>query len=185
MGKLLLLFGLVLLLDGCITTGPPDNVDLGEIKTIRDVEGNYQNRGEGEPGTRPIYLSAQIWPNIVKMDHAAVETIEVKVVNDNTLVVKALRKDGVEKEDTFIEGKNFELHSGRIRLQQGVGFMGLKSGEPVVGPNFGRVELGLDKKGHGKLRTQGGFVGLVYMVIPLAIGISEEVRFVRIDKATP
>ena len=114
MGKLLLLFGLVLLLDGCITTGPPDNVDLGEIKTIRDVEGTYQNRGEGEPGARPIYLSAQIWPNIVKMDHAAVETIEVKVVNDNTLVVKALRKDGVEKEDTFIEGKNFEIGRAHV-----------------------------------------------------------------------
>ncbi|MEK6640427.1 MAG: hypothetical protein AABZ17_07120 [Nitrospirota bacterium] len=51
-----------------------------------------------------------------------------------------------------------------------------------VGPLYERDELGLDTKGHGKLSSQGGFVGLVYMVIPMAIGGYDDVRFVSLDK---
>src|SRR5438093_1175367 len=106
MRKLLPLYCLVMLLDGCITTTrPPENVEFGNIETIRDLEGVYQNLGEGKQGATPVYLSAVIWPRTEGMIHAAVVAIEVRAVSDNTLVVRALKKDGVEKEDTFVEGK--------------------------------------------------------------------------------
>jgi hypothetical protein len=177
------LFSLVLLLGGCITTGPTDNVDFGKIETIRELEGVYQNLGEREQGAPPVYLSRVIWPEAAGIDHAAITAIEVRLLSPNTLGVRASSKDGVEKESTFVEGKDFEIHSGHIRLKQNVGIAGFKSGEPVVGPYYERDELGLDRKGHGKLSKQGGFVGLVMMLIPMAIGVSEEVRFIRIDKA--
>ncbi|HEX9757482.1 MAG TPA: hypothetical protein VGB26_06730 [Nitrospiria bacterium] len=182
MRRLILLFSLVLLLGGCITTGPTNNVDFGKIETIRELEGVYQNLGEREQGAYPIYLSQVIWPKTVGIDHAAITTIEVRLLNPNTLGVRASSNNGVEKEDTFVEGKDFEIHSGRIRLKQSFRIAGFRSGDLIVGPTYERDELGLDRKGHGKLSKQGGFVGLVVSLIPMAIGVNEDVRFVRIDK---
>jgi hypothetical protein len=182
MRRFIPLFGLVLLLGGCITTGPTDNVDFDKIETIRELEGVYQNLGEREQGAPPVYLSQVIWPKTAGIAHAAITAIEVRLLSPNTLGVRASSKDGIEKEDTFVEGKDFEIHSGRIRLKQSFRIAGFKSGDPVVGPLYEREELGLDRKGHGKLSNQGGFVGLVMMLIPLAIGVSEEVRFIRIEK---
>lgn len=182
MGRLIPLFSLVLLLGGCISSGPTDNVDFGKIETIRGLEGVYRNLGEREQGAFPIHLSEVIWPKTGGIAHAAITTIEVKLLNPNTLEVRASSKDGVEKEDTFVDGKDFEIHSGRIRLKQSFRIAGFRSGDLIVGPLYEREELGIDRKGHGKLSKQGGFVGLVVMLIPMAIGGSEEVRFIRIDK---
>lgn len=182
MRKLFPLLFLAMLLGGCITSRPPDNADFGRIETVSDLEGIYQNLGEREQGAPPIYLSAVIWPKAAELNHAAVVTIEVKVTGNNTLTVRALRKDGVEKEDTFVEGKDFELHSGRIRLKQHVGFSGATGGNPYLGPYYESVELGLDEKGHGKYKEQGFVAGLAFLIVPIAVGGSDEVRFVRIGK---
>jgi hypothetical protein len=182
MRRFLPLFSLVLLLNGCISSGPTDNVGFDKFETIRELEGIYQNLGEREQGAPPVYLSQVIWPKTEGIAHAAITAIEVRLLSPNTLGVRASSKDGVEKEDTFVEGKDFEIHSGRIRLKQSFRIAGFKSGDPAVGPLYERDELGLDRKGHGKLSKQGGFVGLVYMLIPMAIGGYEDVRFVRIDK---
>ncbi|MDH4186509.1 MAG: hypothetical protein OEV08_05905, partial [Nitrospira sp.] len=82
----------------------------------------------------------------------------------------------------FVEGKDFEIHSGRIRLRQSFKIGGFNPGEPIVGPFYERDDLGIDRKGHGKFRKQGGFVGLAFLLVPLASGENEEVRFIRIDK---
>ena len=184
MRRLIPLFSLVLLLGGCryISSGPTNNVDFGKIETIRELEGVYQNLGEREQGAPPIYLSEVIWPKTEGIAHAAITTIEVKLLNPNTLGVRASSKNDVEKEDTFVEGKDFEIHSGRIRLKQSFTIGGFTPGEAVVGPFYERDDLGIDRKGHGKLRKQGGFVGLAFLLIPLASGANEEVRFIRIDK---
>jgi hypothetical protein len=67
-----------------------------------------------------MYLSTVIWPKSAGIDHAAVVAIEGKVSGNNVLSVRALRKDRVEKEDTFVEGKDFALYFGHIRLKQRV-----------------------------------------------------------------
>lgn len=182
MGRFIPLFSLVLLLGGCHITGPTDNVDFSKIETIKELEGVYQNLGEREQGAPPTYLSEVIWPKSGGIAHAAITTIEVRLMSPSILMVRASSINGVEKEDTFVEGKDFEIHSGRIRLNQSFRIAGFRSGDPLVGPFYEGAELGLDRKAHGKLSTQGGFVGLVYMHIPLALGTKQEVRFVRIDK---
>ena len=174
------LFSLVLLLNGCNSYRPTDNVSFDKIETLKELEGVYQNLGEGEQGHLPVYLSKVIWPKPEGIRHDLITTIEVRLLSPNSLGVRARRGVGVEKEDTFVEGKDFEIHSGRIRLKHGFGSAG--DIDPILyGPYFARHELGLDTKAHGKLRKQEGFIGLL-MVVPVAAVMSEEVRFVRIDK---
>ncbi len=178
---LLPLCSLILLLNGCFSSSEPtDNASFDKIETLKTLEGVYHNLGEGEQGQSPVYLSEVIWPKIVGIPHALITTIDVRLLSPNSLGVRAKSKVGVEKEGTFVEGTDFEIHSGRIRLKHSVGSGG--DINPVLyGPYYERHELGLDTKGHGKLRRQDGFVGLL-MVMPMAGVTSEEVRFVRIDK---
>ena len=178
--KLLLLFCLVLLLNGCDKSIPPDNVDFGNIQTIKALEGVYQNLGEGEQGYEPIYLSSVIWPKLARIDHSSITTIEVRFLNPNGLLVRAISRTGVYKEEMFVEGKDFETHSGRIRLKQSISL----SKDGFLGPMYEQKQLGLDRKGQGKLKTQGGFAGLVMGFIPYATGGSSEVRFIRMEKMT-
>lgn len=182
MRKLLLLFCLILYFPGCISYGPSKVTDFGCIQSLQDIEGVYQNRGEREQGTAPIYLSAIIWPNRTEINHSAVTAVEVTVTVSNTITVRALREDGIEKEDTFVEGKDFELRSGRVRLKRKAGITGLRTGEPLVGSYLESVELGLDTEGHGKYKQQISAAGLAYLVIPVAVTGSDEVKFVRIGK---
>jgi hypothetical protein len=180
MGKFLVLFCLVLLFNGCSSYRPTDNVGFDKIETLKELEGVYQNLGEGEQGNLPVYLSEVIWPKPEGIRHDLIATIEVRLLSPNSLGVMARSSVGVEKMDTFVEGTDFEIHSGRIRLKHSVGSAGDKY--PVLyGPYYERHELGLDTKAHGKLRKHEGFVGLL-MVMPVAAVMSEEVRFVRIDK---
>jgi len=163
-------------------SGPTGSPAFGHVEAIGDLEGVYKNSGEGGAGSQPVYLSALIWPNAADIDHAAVSAIEVKVSGNHTLCVRALGKAGIEKEDTFVEGKDFVLNAGRIRLKQVVGIAGFKVGEPLVGPYYESVEIGLDERGHGKYRQRFSAAGLAFVVIPIAIGGSDEVRFVKIGE---
>jgi hypothetical protein len=44
------------------------------------------------------------------------------------------------------------------------------------------LELGFDKKGQGKLKKRETVVGAAYLVVPLALTSSTEVRFVRLGE---
>ena len=182
MKPLLNLLLVIAIASGCVSA-PPNNSGFSKLDTIYELQGSYKNKGErdnnGSP--YPIYLSFVIWPNETTLKHEELETIEVVVVSKNSISVKALSKRGVEKEETFIEGKHFDITDGRISLKRGFRIVGTKSGEPRVGPGYERVELGIDKKSQGKLRSDGAVVGLVYMFFPFAFAVREDVRFIRIE----
>lgn len=183
MRKILLLFLFPLLLIGCIfTSRPPNNAGFGDSINLHDLEGIYQNLGERKPGASPFYLSAIIWPKAEDILHEAVETVEIKVSEGNKLIVKAHRNNGVEKEDTFVEGKDFKFRSGRILLQRGFKIAGFEDGVPALGPYYERIELGIDKTGQGKYEHRVFFAGLAFLVMPVALGESEDVRFIKIDR---
>ena len=176
----LTLAAFVLLVQACITAGPPGNVRFANVENVAALEGVYQNLGERHDAAPPVYLSALIWPE--GLDHRSITTVEVRALDRRTLAVKANSKEGVAKEGTFVEGRDFELSSGRIVLKKRVGFIGLIESEAhAVGPTYEQRELGIDRKGHGKLSQQQTIVGLV-MMIPMAIGTREDVRFRRIDR---
>jgi hypothetical protein len=175
---------IVTLLGGCVNLRPPGNSDFTDIRSLRDLDGKYQNQGEraGKANLRPAYLSAVVWSGANEMTHAKIDTIEVKMLNDTTVVVRALKSGHVEKESLFVEGQDFEFKSGRIRLKRRQWIMGFERGDVVVGPAYENVELGLDKKGAGKYRNEGGVAGLAFLFLPIAFGGREDVRFVRLPE---
>lgn len=183
----LFLMGFAIITAACsISTGPVNNSDFGRVQRIEQFEGTYQNAGDGgtlygeSPG--PFFLSRVIWPNDNELEHYAIDLIEVRKGNDNALVVKAITGGIVVKESTFIEGKDFVLKEGRIRLTRHFGMMGSQKGDPMVGPYYLSKELGIDSSGEGKYRKTLRAAVLGFMVIPMAFGGDEDIRFVRIKK---
>ncbi len=171
------------LLAGCVLfSSPPNNQPFSSIRDVRSLEGTYRNKGEAGKMGSTVLLSAVIWPS-TDVPHKDIEEIEVKALDERTLVVRA-RATGrtLLKESTFIEGKDFEIKDGRITIRRKGGIAGFTAGDPVVGPYYENVELGLDAQGQGKYKSDFGVAGLVYMFLPMAMVGSEDVRFVRISK---
>ncbi len=174
----LILFCINLVLSGCISSSAPkDNVDFARVESLSDLDGTYQNQGEGKLGPVADYLSSLIWPE-EKINPKSIEFIEVKALNDNTVRVKGIWGKEIVKESLLVEGKDFNLDSGRIAFGKNVGFYG-ETG-PLAGPHASGFELGIDQHGHGKLKESGFFAGLVFLAIPVAYGGSYELRFRRI-----
>jgi len=178
---------LAALLPGCGASMPPNNVGFARLSTIRDLQGSYENRGELAEGVNsgPRYLSAVIWPEAngtglgrPDIPHARIETIVVEVVGDTALLVRALAGDEVVKEETYVQGRDFQFQSGRLVLRRGYrSDVGRDS--PVLGGTHTSVELGLDEQGQGKYKMTETSAGLAYLVIPFIGGQTWEARFVR------
>jgi hypothetical protein len=170
------------LLIGCVTSNrPTGSADFGSITSLNQLEGIYRNQGEtgegGEGGTRYIYyLSAILWPN-EKLDHAVIEIMEVRAVDEKRLVVKAYTGTKLMREEIYMEGKDFTIDSGRIVVKRKLGL----ATQNAAGPVYESAELGLDLKGHGKYKRTTAFAGIV-LLIPLAMSETDEVRFIRIAK---
>jgi len=177
-----LLFCIAVAVAGCITSGPQNNVGFGRIEKLNALEGVYKNLGEGAQGAKPVWLSTIIWPAALELDDSSITAIEVRAISDTTIVVKALKANDVLKEATFVEGKDFELSSGRIRLMHRTGFSGATGGNPYLGPYYESTELGLDQHGHGKYREVRAAAGLAFLIVPLVGSVRDDVRFVRIEK---
>jgi hypothetical protein len=178
---LLLLSSLLL---GCAASKPPQNVGFDRVASIRALAGNYVNLGESGKDVR-WYLSAVIWPDSAGtnlgargIDHAGIVTIEVTSVGDTALHVRGLREDGLEKEQTFVEGVDFQLRSGRLVLGHRTEST-MKPEVPVLGVMQTTRELGLDGGGQGKYQEVEKAAGLVYLVVPIVASQSWEVRFRR------
>lgn len=166
---------------GCVQTSP-NNSDFEGIRSLYDLQGIYQNRGErSDAGTPyPIFLSAILWPK-EELNHVEVETIEVKALSADSIVVRAISKRGVEREGTFFEGQQLKVADGRIRLKQEIRIAGTRPGEPLVGPAYEHLELGIDRRGQGKYRKEDAAVGLVYLFLPFAFAEREDLRFLRVE----
>ena len=112
---LLRVFFITLFLSGCFASRPLEDAGFRPIESLHDLAGTYRNLGERDDESPPRYLSAIIWPNSGELDHEAVITVEVAVSDENTLAVKALGTDRVEKEGAFVNGKfNLLELAGRI-----------------------------------------------------------------------
>ncbi len=170
---------------GCSIYGPENNADFNQINKIQDLEGVYRNLGEQDrraDSLVQVYLSSIIWSGTESLDHKAIDSVEVRALDDTTLVAKAHSGSAIIKSSLFVRGKDFEIHSGKIHIQRGmVPSVAYPPGNPVIGVIYQDINLGLDKDGHGKYRTETAIVGLVFL-IPMAVGGHEDIRFVRISK---
>ncbi len=176
-----ILYLMCVLTYACATV-PSNNVDFATIESVYDLEGSYRNQGEQKAGEYlPVMLSAVIWPKESTLKHKEIKLIKVRALDSTSIVVSAISENKIEKEETFIEGKHFTLTKGRIRLRHGFGLHGATAEDPLAGPYYGSVELGIDQKGQGKLMTKEVTVGLIYFIIPIGYAGSDEIRFRRVE----
>lgn len=177
---LIVVVGLTLL-GGCIVSkSPSDSQPFSNVRSGRELEGTYNNIGEVGFGSRPVLLSAVIWP-ASDVPHKDITEVKLVAVTDSIIQVKGVSGGQVLKESTFVEGKDFQIANGRITIRRSAGVAGFKSGDPIFGPYYESVELGLDESGQGKFQSRFGVAGLVFLILPMAIGGSEDVRFVRLS----
>ncbi len=171
---------LAVALTGCFASRPSGNVGFGTAGALQELAGTYQNLGESKETGH--YLSQIIWPSPKDIPHALISAISVRAISDTALVVRALNDAEIELEGTFIAGKDFEFTHGRLRLRTKVEN---SLNEPEAGGLFvvwTTLELGLDKKGQGKLKKRESVVGAAYLVVPIGVTSSTEVRFVRLGQ---
>jgi len=168
---------LLFVLCSCISTAPSGNLPFSTIESARDLAGTYRNKGITGEGYPSVYLSKIIWREDKAIVHEEIDAISVVELSPGLLEVKALPITETSKVSHFKEDKDFEIQNGRIILENESGIAGFKADEPLVGPYYGRRELGLDASGHGKYKSSFSVAGLVYLVIPIAMGGTDEVRF--------
>jgi hypothetical protein len=172
----------LMLLSGCFTTGPADNLGFADIEQLSDLDGVYQNMGE--PVSMGILLSHLIWPDVEGLYHTRIDRIEVRAVDADTLEVTGQdSSERVVQRGIFVEGKDFKISGGTIQLSRKIQAPpDAESATHFLGVAYEDVDLGLDEAGHGKYRSGGVAGGLVLMFIPIVVGGSDEVRFNRIDE---
>lgn len=173
---------ILLLLPLCSCVIPPeeDSLPFASVDSVQDLAGSYKNRGVSANGKTTAYLSRIIWPADDELDPSTVEVISVAEAGPGVLEVKALAGGEVQKTGRFVEGEDFTIQGDTITLERHVGMAGLEIGEPLVGPVMEQRTLGLDTSGHGKYRKSTGFVGMVFLLIPVAGSVGEDVRFERL-----
>jgi hypothetical protein len=169
---------------GCIySASPPERAEFAEVTTLEAVTGRYRNRGAGGPGAPRVFLSALIWPNQTGLDHDAIDIVEVVADGASALVVRAHGPQGaVVKESRFIAGEDFRLERGRIQIRREAAAMSQAVDDPLVGPRVETTELGIDIGGHGRYRRSFRGAGLVYLMVPVVVSNTEEVRFERVEE---
>lgn len=171
---------LVVALTSCFASRPPDNIGFGTAHALQELAGTYRNLGESKEEN--YYLSMVIWPRDTLALHKSIHTVSVRAIGDTALAVRGLGDGGVLKEQTFVSGKDFEFTGGRLRLRTKVEN---SLNTPEAGGLFvarTTQELGVDKKGQGKLKKRETVVGAAFLVVPIAATSSTEVRFVRLGE---
>lgn len=176
-----LIFVSLLLSTGCVfTTGPKNDVGFVKVEDIQAFVGSYQNKGEGGQTSTPMYLSAVLWP-AEKIDHRSIDVIRVGTAAADTLLITAESNGHPVINKAFVEGEDFVLKSGRIRIKQDV-HMSLASppGNPFIGLASETRTLGLDERGDGKLQDSSALAGTAFLIIPVVGAGRDNVRFQRI-----
>ena len=171
---------LTLGLAGCVETSATRD-DFASLRSLAPLAGVYRNRGETSDGRpTPTLLSRLLWPDDADLPHAQIETILVETVGARTLRVTARDRTGPRKSGEYAMGRDFRWEEGRLGLHPRLGVAGMRSGEPMVAATTEGVVLGLDRDGHGKARQTASATGVVFLVLPMRIGSTLDIRFVKL-----
>jgi len=177
----------VFLIAGCVIhTEPENNLDFQETSQLAELEGVYKNKGVPSG-----FLSQKIWPDITKVipdiknvmtldtGHEDIEFIEV-ISTSNSLLVKAISNGCSIYKQTYILGEDFEITDGKIVIHRESHLLSRGSGDVLFGPSYEDISIGIDAGKHGKSRSTGYSAGLVFMIIPVAISESYDIRYERV-----
>lgn len=161
-----------------ISTAPKNDLGFARVKDLAALSGCYRNAGEGE-GEGKRYLSALIWPR-EQLAHERIVAVRVVFEEPRNLRVAALSKDGIAKEEVFVEGADFYLASGRITLQsESVASFAYPAGNVFIGVAHQSKTVGIDSRGDARVRESDTFLGAAFVVIPIAGNVRDTFRFPR------
>ena len=175
------IIGLTMFLSGCSFNGIDADNPFAASSSLQALAGVYQNKAQTDhPQAPALRLSTIIWrePGLA---HEDVEKVEVVVVDGQTLQVSAIGPQGVVRTDRFIKGKHFNFRDGQLELKRESGLLGFTSGEVMLGIGSGKLTLGVDTKGQGKVRNEGVAAGLAFLLFPMAMQTSQDYRFLKIN----
>jgi len=181
---------LLISLTGCIIIGgsaPKDNFQFSDTSNIQQFIGVYKNVGDPNG-----YISRELWKGSYIVDifgkdvaHKEIEFIEVLHI-DNKLRVNAIKNDCIIYSKDYVIDQDFTITSnGRIVLKKDINLLNRGTGDPLVGPSYEKLEIGLDEKGSGKSKGQVYFAGLAFMFFPMAGGASSESKYEKIINTIP
>lgn len=172
-----------LALSACASAPPSNNAPFRATTTLAQLEGMYENNGDGGTDEAPtLYLSSILWPDDRSLDHQRIGRIAVEKQSENMLQISALRGNEIIRKKELTEGQDFKIQDGVIVLSSETGIAGFRTGEPLLGFYGGSSKLGLDAEGHGKYHSSGTAAGLAFLIFPVAARYARDVRFRRVPQ---
>jgi hypothetical protein len=206
MTRKILTIAFFLSLTGCliINSGPKDNFEFSTSTHSQDFEGVYKNLGD----PKSIYLTQLLFKdriqsnprdplikdemgNLVsygyiidnlgrKVIDPEIEAVEVSP-SANSITINAIKNGCIIYSKEYLSGRDFTISEGKITLSKETHLLTRGGvGDVILGPSYEKTELGLDTMGNGKYKSQGYFAGIVCMLIPMAGGGADEVKFEKI-----
>jgi len=157
---------------------PKNNQSFKSITELSELSGLYKNAGDPSG-----YLSAVIWGDSIEnikpeFQHEGIEFIEVKTI-EKSIIVRAIENSCSIYEKTYVLGRDFEINAGQISILSETSILTRGLGDVLVGPSYEKITLGLDSRRDAKYRNSGYAAGLAFMIIPVAVSGTKDIRFER------
>ncbi len=174
---------LSIIFSGCVFhSEPKDEVNISKAVQLESLSGVYSNKGDPKGLLSEIlfgYLPIRSMQNDLEIQHNEIDKINV-LVKDNVVTAEAIANECIIYKKEYINGKDFTLENGTITLKSDFFILTRGSGDPLVGPSYEKIELGIDEKKHGIYKYQLYAAGLVFLFLPIAATEVSEVRFARL-----
>lgn len=182
MAKLAWAILFTLILNGCTTKNSVDVLNIGRPHTT--IEGIYNDSSFNQGPARS--LASIIWWREESISNNPITTVEIKIVSDDELLVRARVDSVVVREKKLRRKSDFKFTNGHraIKLYRSYRWAGSVSGEPIVGPWFGGYEISVEGD---QLRAyeHKRFIGLVFMIFPWTYSEENTVWFMRLTPIVP
>lgn len=166
------------LISGSIISGctfyvkPKKELEFFAIKKLAELNGIYKNKGNPKG-----YLSTLFFKRLPAED---ILYIQVKTTND-TINLSAIDKNCKTYTKQYINKKDFQIKEGKITIKEEFHLLSRGGDDPLVGPSYEKIVLGLDKNSDAAYKTKVRGAGLIYLFFPAAFSSDEDLRFQKLS----
>ncbi len=173
----------VLVISGCsFHSGPEEKIVFSKLEAINQLSGVYENKGDPRG-----FLSRELWrrdESAKGLKHKQIDLIAVETEGESVFV-KAVQGGCVIFQKQYLHDRDFEITEGKIVLKRDFDLLTRGGDDPMLGPSYEKVVIGLDEAGHGAYRTKGWGAGIIYGLVPIAASGKGEIRFNRSTQKGP
>lgn len=178
------LIGLSLACAGCIATNSDrlaPETRFRPLSAVTELTGVFRNQGASRSGQWKPLLSDYLFPR-ARLTAPRAE-IRFSVPTASHLRCEAVVDGTVVASRVLVEGRDFRLEDGCVRLADGLDEAGVMEGGIGITTEVSR--LGLIDNGDMVLRCDGGGAGLMLFIVPMAVTGRVEAAFERIRTLAP